>query len=321
LQYEDTHQHAVQPSLVISDNVVVFHGSNTWSWLLQYILENDTQDVNLNSGTTEPSQKQIGVSADTVPNGTWISIIHKDVPCPVEHVMIIVSCTSFDKRVAVAHPAVATLFLQSVQADKVILWLPETQPTPQLKKLEECYGLEIRSCEDVGPATKLIHALREFPDATIVTADDDKYYRYDWLKELLDKHAEYPDKIVCHAAGGIDVRLRQYFDWHETKPASAIPCPCGFAGVLYPPHTLYQDVCNTDLLKRLTYYQDDLWFWAQARLAGTDSIQVNHFDWSDIYPTFSGNKAGGVCLWERNVFQGGNQSYLQAILDYYPQLS
>ena len=66
------------------------------------------------------------------------------------------------------------------------------------KELKELMkrGLEIRFCKDIGPHGKLIYALKEFPDAIVVTADDDMIYPKDWLEKLFES---YKKKYRCNS--------------------------------------------------------------------------------------------------------------------------
>ncbi len=55
------------------------------------------------------------------------------------------------------------------------------------------------------PYKKLIPVLEKYPDDIIVTADDDIFYRPDWLKILYDEHLKSPDCLVAHY--GYRIRL------------------------------------------------------------------------------------------------------------------
>ena len=45
-------------------------------------------------------------------------------------------------------------------------------------------GLEIRECDNLRSFKKLVPALQTFPNAFIVTADDDLYFAPNWLETL-----------------------------------------------------------------------------------------------------------------------------------------
>ena len=57
------------------------------------------------------------------------------------------------------------------------------------------YGLEIRFCENLRSYKKIIPALQEYPDAILVTADDDWLYTQDWLAGLWHPYERHPHDI------------------------------------------------------------------------------------------------------------------------------
>lgn len=190
---------------------------------------------------------------------------------------LIVSLTSFPARINTVHKTIQSLLLQSMKPNRIILWLAEdefpgkdSELPEQLLRLKK-YGLEIIYCENLRSFKKLIPALRAFPGADIVTADDDLYYRRNWLKTLYAEHMRHPEDICAHRitkfyidesgefrtiAGGYDV----------------YPCPSylnklsGGAGTLYMPGILHPDVTQKELFMTLCPTSDDIWFWLMGVL-------------------------------------------------------
>ena len=98
---------------------------------------------------------------------------------PVKHSPeLIVSLTSYPTRIGTVHKTIETILCQTERPDRIILWLaPEQFPKAalglprKLKRLTK-YGLEIQWYHDIKSYKKLIPALHQYPDAIIVTADD-----------------------------------------------------------------------------------------------------------------------------------------------------
>jgi len=77
----------------------------------------------------------------------------------------------------------------------------------------------------------------------------------------------------------------------------------GYGGVLYPPHSLSNQVFDENKFKSLIFTHDDVWFWAMSVLKKTKTRQVRGFDFSletiensqavGLYK-FNGNNAGGI---------------------------
>lgn len=97
---------------------------------------------------------------------------------------IIVSLTTYGRRLYRVHLTIESLMQQSMKANRIVLWLSDefkdTLPQTLLKQTKR--GLDIRYCKDIRSYTKLVPSLREFPEATIITVDDDIIYEYDVLK-------------------------------------------------------------------------------------------------------------------------------------------
>lgn len=117
---------------------------------------------------------------------------------------VIVSLTSYKPRINDVKYAIYSLLNQSFPPDKLILWLDEDSFPQREKNLPRDllkfrqFGLTINWCENLRSYKKLIPALKKYPDDIIVTADDDLFYRPDWLKILYDEHTKNPNCIVAH---------------------------------------------------------------------------------------------------------------------------
>ena len=131
----------------------------------------------------------------------------------------IVTLTSHGNRLKETAPyAIATLLNQSVMPDRIILWLAHGTTIPSILKKLTKYGVEIRFCEDVGQHTKLVPALKAFPNDILVTADDDVFYPVNWFEQLRSAYLNDPGKIYTHRAHEIGLdennNITPYNDWH-----------------------------------------------------------------------------------------------------------
>lgn len=183
---------------------------------------------------------------------------------------IIVSVTSYKKRMKKLHICIKSIFLQSVQPDKIILYLhvnDKEYVTRELYGLEKS-GLEIRFVdEDLKPHKKYYYAMREFPDDIIITVDDDAMYSSKLIENLLKTHYIYPKYIIAARGRMIDFdilsrKFKPYDEWNlntrENIPSMKL-LATGVGGVLYPPRVLdYSILLNKKEIKK--YIEtDDLW--------------------------------------------------------------
>lgn len=248
---------------------------------------------------------------------------------------VIVSLTSFPQRMYDIHFCLYSLLNQSLKPDRLILWLAEEEfpnkekdiPNTVLSFKEK--GLEIKWCNNIKSYKKLIPALKEFPNAIIVTADDDIYYPVDWLEKLYNSYQKEPQYIHCHRAHKIlfdsNKKILPYKMWeHETynQQPDYINFFTGAGGVLYPQGCLNTDVLNEELFTSLAPNADDIWFWAMAVIQGTKIkvVEDNIKQLTYINPERELGLNGEATLCSQNCGKGQNDIQLAQVLKHYPQI-
>ena len=239
-------------------------------------------------------------------------------------VPVVVSLTSYRPRLKSAIVCIETLLQQSVRPDRLILWLAHDEDIAgvagSLRRLEQ-RGLEVRRCEDWRSFKKIIPTIREFPEAVIVTADDDVFYPRKWLEKLLDAYGTEPNVIHCHLSQiidfGSDGKLSPWVNWPSGNDAagtaSFLVFPIGVGGVLYPPRSLDERVVDYELLMTLCSRADDIWLKAMSLLANTQCRQTR--DFPEHYLRVPGSQV--VSLWRSNVEEGGNDEQLLRTFTYF----
>ena len=190
---------------------------------------------------------------------------------------IIVSLTSFPAAIPYAAQAVQSILNGSVLPDKVILYLTFSQfgesgiPQELQKLANDNSRFEIRDYpRDIRSYRKLIPALNDFPDAIIVTIDDDVAYHKNMLRDLLRLHEQMPQAVLAHRAKRMkpDEPYRKWkkYRWYhfllKKTHTSFKNIQTGVGGVLYPPHSLKKEMMNVELFTELAPTTDDIWFWA-----------------------------------------------------------
>ena len=190
---------------------------------------------------------------------------------------LIVSMTSFPAAIEYAQEAVKSLLKSNLTPDKIILYLTFSQfgeeglPLPLLKLQEENPVFEIRDYpHDIRSYRKLIPALLEFPEDVIVTVDDDVIYHPDMLKQLMEMHSLYPKDVIAHRARKIKPdspykkwkKYRWYHFLNKKYHEDILNLQTGVGGVLYPPHSLKEEMLDPEIFTKLAPTTDDIWFWA-----------------------------------------------------------
>lgn len=246
---------------------------------------------------------------------------------------VVVSMTSFPAAIPYAVGAVRSILQGSVLPDKLVLYLTFAQfgeagiPQELLELAERNPIFELRNYDrDIRSYRKLIPALADFPDAVIVTVDDDVAYHRHMLRDLLALHAELPNAVLAHRAKRIRLG-RPYRRWSKYRwydflgrriHRSFATLQTGVGGVLYPPHALRPDMLDVELFTAIAPTTDDIWFWAAAVANDVPVVPV----------PFGRNKPRGLdkpgeLSLKKTNFKGAtdrNAAALQAILERYPEI-
>ena len=246
---------------------------------------------------------------------------------------LIVSLTSYPKRMYDIHLCLYSLLTQDLKPDKVILWLAEEQFPHRLKDVPKKvrdlkkFGLEIKWCSDLKSYKKLIPALQQYPDACIVTADDDIYYPENWLRGLWETQQHTGAGVVahrCHEAvfeGGSFLPYAKWPKCIEREAPSYTNFMTGAGGILYAPGCFHPDIMNVAKFQELCPHGDDIWFWTMALLNGT-KIAIPPQPYRNLVytnPEREVNANDDGTLFAVNG-AGGNDVQLANVLAAYPEL-
>lgn len=233
---------------------------------------------------------------------------------------VVVTLTSYPPRFPTLALTLKSLLDQTIFADRTLLWIAHDDyaQLPEEVLALTGHGLEIRQCDDLRSFKKLIPALKEFPDAVLVTADDDLYYPPDWLAALLAAHDPDAPAIVAvraHLASvQDDGRLAPYDTWtmatHELRDVSPTQLlfPTGCAGVLYPANILPQRILDEQKFISLCPHGDDLWFFWIAEQAG-----ITHRRAPFELPIVTWASTQAIGLVNANVACHGNDKQIESL--------
>jgi len=197
---------------------------------------------------------------------------------------IIVSLTTYGKRLQEVCYTVESLMQQTMLANRIVLNVDpssQTQPLPLSLQKQIDRGLEVAVVEDIKSYKKLIPTMKANPDAIIITADDDLLYNFDIIERLFNSYLLNPHKIHALRTHTLKFdtngKLLPYDQWGFEKADTDNPhrlFATGCGGVLYPPHSLAPEVFDQTTFTSICPTADDVWFHAMAVLNGTDVIKV-----------------------------------------------
>ena len=190
---------------------------------------------------------------------------------------IVVSMTSYPKRFAGLPETLKSLLNQTVKPDGIVVYLDcgKEDLTPELLAMRR-YGITFRFvAENLKAHLKYFHALRDFPGALVITADDDMIYTDDLIETLVDSWRKHPDCVSARRVHRMEFRadgsLKPYDDWtfecRSLKTPSDELVATGIGGVLYPPGVFDDRVFDGAAIREQCLGNDDIWLkWHELRL-------------------------------------------------------
>lgn len=235
---------------------------------------------------------------------------------------LIVSLTSYPARFSTLDKTLRSLLDQTIRPDRTLLWLGRGNiaKLPSSVLSLKAHGLTILECEDIRSHTKLVPTLEQFPEAFIITADDDVYYWPDWLAglvEAFDPHhpslCAYNIKRITLNAAGTPLPYQLWptiTDLHSTLPARDL-FPLGNCGILYPPTALGARAVDRDMLLHLAPHCDDSWFFFNWHAAGWKVRRVPR-----EFPMLTWPDVGGNAM-TRFIATGDKDRDIAALTEYF----
>lgn len=239
---------------------------------------------------------------------------------------VVVSLTTYGDRIHDVHLAIESIMQQTMLPNRIVLWLAEdefkgkTLPVALRMQLER--GLEIAYCEDLRSYKKLIPSLRRFPEACIVTVDDDIAYSPDFIEKMVRAHKEHPSdicasrihRIVLDATG----KPAPYLEWQlcveKCPKENNLAFFTGCGGILYPPGSLPEEVFNQDVFMGICSSADDVWFSAMRLLNGIKVTKIFSSNPEGDIVFLPSSRVTPLCTANRRV---GNDDAIDAVFGRY----
>ena len=240
---------------------------------------------------------------------------------------IIVSLTTHGHRLYEVYLAIESIMQGSRKPDRIVLWLSsdiEGEPLPLTLLKQMKRGLVVKYTEDIGPYTKLVPALTEYPDSVIVTIDDDILYPYDTLELLFSAYQKHPHCICANRI--MDLKLDNQGNptslpsWKELEDKERISQFNFFEGVgavLYPPHCFTSEVLDRSVFTAICPTADDVWLNCMALLSRTSVVPANHH--YSRFPLLINESVQDSALWRTNnsAVNTPNDKQLRAVMKKY----
>lgn len=239
---------------------------------------------------------------------------------------LVVSLTSYKKRFSTLHLTLDCLLKQSLKADRIILWIAESERALLPDKITAFShkGIEIRYCDDIKSYKKIVPMLVEDANAFIVTADDDLAYQSDWLEKIVSAwDGDYKTVVAYRAhkaridSAGMPVDYKNWeWQYSDSSVRSGLIFPTTGFGTLYPPHCFHHDVTDEKLFEKLAPQTDDIWLYWMCRLNGAKfKVVGGEMDVREWKGT------SDDALWHSNLSNGQNDKNIAKMISHYGFIS
>lgn len=172
---------------------------------------------------------------------------------------IIVTLTSWKPRFSNIPVVLETIFNQTVKPDIVVLNIADEETVPhELQEYIDKRHIEVNRVPDTKVYKKLIPTLKKYPEACVISIDDDFLYPEGMIQDFMKIHQKYPSFPI---SGN---RMTQY----------GMQCHCGCASLTKAMFLgKYLDEIDSDLMSNCA--SDDLVYTFLSNMAGFPYIRTN----------------------------------------------
>ena len=192
---------------------------------------------------------------------------------------IIVSMTTYSKRVYNIPAVLDTIFAQTLPPDLVVInyAIDEAIPDKVLSYINS-HNIELNRVPDTKVYKKILPTLKKYPNDCIISIDDDFLYPKEMIEDFMDVHKRYPNHPI---SGNREVIFE-------------MQCHCGCASLMKAAFLGdYIDQIDEEVMRNSP--SDDLTFTYFANKAGNAYIRTQGLYFLNMTPyEINENNKGGV---------------------------
>lgn len=189
---------------------------------------------------------------------------------------LVVSITSFPKRINIVYLTIESILNQSIKPEKILLQLSLDEfpkgdrdlPKELLDQKKRWLTISFNHW-NIKAHKKLTPTLAVNKNKVIVTVDDDILYPSWFLLRLFNKYKEYPKDIIWFRWHRISVKnncILPYSEWMNDDSIESwnLLMLTWCSWILYPPNSLDDEIFNEKVFMDICPHNDDIWFKAMA---------------------------------------------------------
>lgn len=207
---------------------------------------------------------------------------------------LIVSLTTTSYRLDSVAQVISSLLHQTLRPARIVLWVSEDPylyckgvsrdalpSSLQALVAQHSDVVQVQWTPNIGPYRKLLPTVSKWPNARVLTVDDDTVYARNMVEHMVMMARVYPDVIIANRVRRY-VPRKSYVEWPLMETYTPQPVrwclPTGVGGVLYPPGSVGgigdddDDDDDDNEYLHIAPRTDDIWFRLVAMRNGVDVV-------------------------------------------------
>lgn len=186
---------------------------------------------------------------------------------------IIVTLTTWSKRICNIPFVLDSIYAQTIRPDIVVLNLAYGEQIPtKVQEYINSHAIEINRVPDTKVYKKLIPTLRKYPDACVISIDDDWLYPKEMIADFMRMHKMYPNNPISG----------------NTEVYQGIQCHCGCASLTKASYFGdYLTMIDDDLINNCP--MDDIVYSFLTTKSGHPYIRTKNLYFTNLEPYNSNN--------------------------------
>lgn len=157
---------------------------------------------------------------------------------------IIVTMTTWKPRMKNIPAVLDSIFSQTMAPDLVVLNLADDEVVPvEVEEYLRSHNVEVNRMADVKVYKKLVPTLKKYPEACVISIDDDWIYPPEMIEDFMSVHARYPDSPVsgnkvslygqsCHCGCASLTKAGYFGEWLDCIDDRVMKC-CACDDLVY----------------------------------------------------------------------------------------
>lgn len=196
---------------------------------------------------------------------------------------IVVSMTTFPKRIQYVWLTIETILCQSHKPNSIILWLSQEQfprglldlPQSLIRQIDR--GLQIRFVEgDFRSHKKYYYSFQEFTNKYIVTIDDDMFFPTYFLESMLECKRKHPNDVIASFGSrymwNSENNIIEYIVGPVVTNISFSDALFGTGGgTLFEPNKFIEYMDDLNTIFSICPTEDDMYINALMKIAGINT--------------------------------------------------